>query len=172
VRIGASREVASRKQKWFRAHLVVRIAVEGDRRSVVHVNELLLTALDSRRAFDRALQLGKEHEDTYLNLTGRRVQVSFIGVRELCEIHETIGDGAEIGYAEYVGLSAKAIRRLVRKHSELSVLRHESAMEGPDYVSAEILEEAMMRVNAERITRKGKTAAAHGRGRVRRRKTP
>src|SRR5437667_1294982 len=51
--------------EWYVADLVEEIRVEGDPRSVVHINTVLVNARSPDEAFSRAWQLGQRSEQEY-----------------------------------------------------------------------------------------------------------
>ena len=91
--------------EWYVADLVVEIRVEGDQRSVVHINTVLVNARSPDEAFSRAWQLGQRSEQEYLNPSNRRVTFRFRGLRHLGVIQDPLEHGGEIVYSERIGLS-------------------------------------------------------------------
>ena len=67
--------------KWYVAELIEEIRVEGDARNVVHRNLVLVGADSPEEAYQRALDIGSEHEATYDNLEGKKVTIAFRGLR-------------------------------------------------------------------------------------------
>jgi hypothetical protein len=160
-RSSSNMKVADR-QMWYVAQLVERIRVQGDPRSVVHVNYVLVRAKNPSQGYGKAKRLGESGETSYANPSGQRVTSRFLGIRELNEVYEELEDGAEILYTQHVGLSDRAARALVPKRTALSVFRRRSAAEdGPDFTSGEIVQEALRRVSASRA-RKGQRRSRRG----------
>jgi hypothetical protein len=143
-----------RDAKWYVADLVVRIRVEGDRRTVVHVNTHLIRADSPAEAYEKARALGRQSETSYLNPRGRKVAVAFLGLSELNVVHEALEDGAELAYTERIGLSNAETRKLVRARSRLAVFAPlPRRAKPPDYASAEVLAEVVARVERMSGTR-------------------
>lgn len=129
--------------RWFYATHIVKIAVEGDPRSVVHANTVLVQAMDAEDAHARALELGREASTEYLNPLGKRVTITFVGLSELDEIGPTLEHGTEICFTEKVGLSDDEIAKRVCPKNELNAFRPiAEPADTPDYTSVEVLDEA------------------------------
>ena len=151
--------------EWYIAQIVEYVRVAGDRRSVVHVNYLLIEAPNAEEAHRKACAIGEVSEAKYKNPAGALVSIEFLGVRELSRVAESIGDGTELLFTEHVGMSPREARRLVRPRKALSVFRPNAVLaEHPDYSSAEILAEAQRRA--------GKRSTRRLRGSPRKRKKP
>jgi hypothetical protein len=127
---------------WYIAQLVLEITVEGESQNVVHVNYLLVRADSPEEAYEKALRLGSEHETTYLNQQGKRVQIVFRGLHNLTAVYEPLENGSELWYEETVGVSQKNLDSLVACKESLGVFRSIEKNPGPDYASAEIQREA------------------------------
>ena len=126
---------------WYVADLVERIAVGGDRRSLVHINTVLVRAASREAAYDAAVALGQEAEREYDNPHGRRVRVTFLGLRHLAEIWDDLKHGAEILFDERVGLSEADIADLVRPREALVERpKGEADPDVPNYMPAEMAE--------------------------------
>ena len=126
---------------WYLADLVVQLEVEGDPRSVVHVNSCLIEAPTPEVAYDKAMALGRDTDDDYANSIGRPVRARFLGLRNLVEIYEPLEDGAEISFTERVGVSDLEARRLVSPRAELAVFRPHLPAATPDYASGQLMSE-------------------------------
>jgi hypothetical protein len=143
-----------RDAKWYIAEIVECLRVQGDPRSVVHVNLCLIEATGSAIAYRKALALGKAAEITYLNPKGRKVSIEFLGLRDLNVVHDRLEHGAELLYREYVGLTAAAAQKLVTRRTKLSVFRSLERPAGPDYSSAEVVEAALTLVHVAKARRR------------------
>jgi hypothetical protein len=109
--------------------------------SVIHINCLLIRADSPEEAYDKAIELGKEAEDQYENTDGDQVSVVFRGLRNLLVIYDELEHGAEIKYAEIVGLSEEEIRNLVAPKAELGVFEPRKPSTGPNYMPRSVMEE-------------------------------
>src|SRR5579859_3655930 len=86
--------------EWYVAQIVEYVRVTGDRRSVVHVNYLLVEAPNAEEAHRKASAIGKASEARYENPSGDLVSIQFLGVRELSRVPESISDGTELLFTE------------------------------------------------------------------------
>ena len=69
--------------RWYLADIVLEHTIEGDARNLVHVNIHLIAADSPDQAYEKAMMLGRESEQTYTNTVGREVRVTFRGLRDL-----------------------------------------------------------------------------------------
>jgi hypothetical protein len=127
---------------WYLAVLVEEIRVEGEGQNIVHKNLVLLRACSPEVAFERAHDIGKKSEISYQNPQGRLVQIKFKGLSELNVIYEKLEDGAELKYEELIGLSEGQVDALLHAKNDLAAFRPITPSKGPDYSSADVLEEA------------------------------
>jgi hypothetical protein len=128
--------------KWYLATLVEEITVEGETVNVVHKNLVLIRADSPEQSYEKATQLGAESEMNYQNPHGKMVEVRFKGLSDLSVIYEELEDGAELRFEEVIGLPKDDVQALIRRKEDLSVFRPISPTKGPDYSSAEVLDEA------------------------------
>ncbi|MEO6811834.1 MAG: DUF4288 domain-containing protein, partial [Isosphaeraceae bacterium] len=91
--------------RWYLADIVLEHMIEDDSRNVVHVNTHLVEAESANQAYEKAVALGRNSEQGYINTAGKWVRVVFRGLRELNVIHDSIEDGAELTYSESVGVT-------------------------------------------------------------------
>jgi hypothetical protein len=134
--------------KWYLAWIVEEMKIEGDPQNVVHINQFLIRADSPDEAYEKALEIGKESEDSFENTEGRRVVCSFRGLQDLQVIWDELEHGAELSYEEEVGVSAKKIKRIVRKKEELGVFLPTEPPDHPNYIPNTTGEE-MKRVKAK-----------------------
>lgn len=127
--------------KWYVAELIEEIRVEDDSRTVVHCNLVLVRADSPEEAYQRALDLGRKCEATYDNLEGKEVTITFRGLRELNVVHDKLEHGAELLYAQHVGLRPDQIEGLVRRQEELGVFSADPGEDIPDYADGELMRE-------------------------------
>lgn len=128
--------------KWYLATLIEEITVEGDNRNVVHKNLVLVRADGPEQAYENALDLGKNSEDSYENPEGKLVRIRFRGLRELNVVHDELEHGAELSYEESLRVSEEEIQSLLRRKEDLAIFQPIAPTPGPDYSSGEVLEEA------------------------------
>ena len=131
--------------KWYLADIVEEIRVEGDPRNVVHTNLILVRADSPDEAYEKAMALGKRGNTKYKNTEGRTVTIRFRGLRDLNVIHDELDHGAEIIFEEDVAVSEKKIKSWIQPKRRLGVFAPIRAPGGPDYGSAEIMQEIYKR---------------------------
>lgn len=114
---------------WYLAKIVYRI-ICGDGNHVAQFDEQvrLIGAADKQEAFEKAVTIGQQEEDTFRNHIDQLVQWQFVNVPELYRLNELL-DGAEIysrisevddaaTYASFIHHKAEQIR----SESSLSLL--------------------------------------------------
>jgi len=74
--------------KWYLEDIVQQITVEGDPRSVVHTNLVLVRADSPEEAYQKAIELGAVGDQSYENPDGKRVTFRFRGLHDLNVIHD------------------------------------------------------------------------------------
>jgi hypothetical protein len=131
--------------KWYLADLVEEIRVEGERRNVVHTNCTLIRADSPDEAHTKAIALGKAGNTRYKNVNGKMVTIRFRGLRELNVIHDDLDHGAEISFNRDVAVSEKIIKSWIRPKRKLGVFAPIEPSKGPDYASAEVIQEVYER---------------------------
>jgi hypothetical protein len=127
--------------KWYLADVVMQIRIDGEPRSVVHVNTLLVRADSPEQAYDEAIALGRAAELTYENSDGRAVHITFRGLADLNVIHDDLAHGAELAYREHVGLSEEEIQGRLRQRADLGIFSDSQPSPGPNYMPGDILDE-------------------------------
>ena len=133
---------------WFLANLVEEIQVEGTKRSVIHINYVIVEAASPEDAYKCALKIGKEANQSYLNTGGKKVTVRFRGLNNLDVIDDPLEHGCEIMFREKLGVSESAIQKLISSKQQLEVFRPVRRRPGrPDYASKEIMDEMRNRLS-------------------------
>lgn len=135
--------------KWYVAELVMECRIEGDLRNVVHINIVLVRADSPEEAFEKAEQLGREGEDSYLNYTNQKTIWLYRGLRDLNVIHDELEHGAELMFEEKIDVSEDVVQDLITTKSQLNVFRSDELGDSfrPNYGCKEIMEEALRMVN-------------------------
>jgi hypothetical protein len=127
-----------KRAKWYLAYLVEEIRVQGDKRNVVWINNVLVRANTREEAYAKARKLGKQRNISYKNTSGQKVTCRFRGIKRLSYVYEGLEDGAELGFEEHVGVAEKQIRRWMKTKRKLFMpVRHT----GPDLASGDIMHE-------------------------------
>jgi hypothetical protein len=129
-----------KRAKWYLAEIVVQIIVESDPRNTVHTNLVLIRADSPEEAYQKAIELGAAHEQSYENPQGRRVTLRFRGLRDLNVIRGELEHGAELIYSEELDFDESAIRKWVTPKEELGVFLPLTESRGPDYRPRDIVE--------------------------------
>lgn len=141
----------SENEQWYTSDLVMEISVSGSMRNVVHRNLVLIRAGSADEAYGKALRLGQEAETSYENPAGQLVQIRFRGVSKLDSMYEELGDGAELTFTEYVGVSPEEIEAWIPPREQLGVFippapgrKHD-----PDYRSRTVIEMVLDRLKSD-----------------------
>src|SRR5271156_3337032 len=101
--------------KWYIADIIQEFKIEGEQDNVVHIDTTLVRADSPDEAFERALALGREGEDSYKNPSGRLVTVRFRGLWDLNVVDGELEHGTELLFDRKEGLSEMEMRQLVRE---------------------------------------------------------
>ena len=138
-------------KKWYIAELVMECQIEQEPRNVVHVNIVLVRADSPQEAFEKAEQLGKESEDSYLNHNNQQATWYYRGLRDLNVIYDDLEHGAELMFEEEIGVSEDEVQDMLREKSELNVFREWKPRDSsePNYGCKEILEEVKKMINTK-----------------------
>jgi hypothetical protein len=85
-------------EHWYVATLIVQCKVEGHPKRLPLVDEQIriLRAPNKETAYEKAVQLGKDEETSYLNGYGEQVLWEFVGLVDLSELEGEIQDGTEV----------------------------------------------------------------------------
>ena len=126
--------------EWYLAEIVQELTVEDDPRNVVWRNLTLVHASSPEDAYTRAMSLGNSGDTEYLNPAGKRVTVHFRGLSYLDVIHDALEHGAELMFHSNVGVSPEDLQKVLRSKEELQLFLPNERAEGPNYVSAEIVQ--------------------------------
>jgi hypothetical protein len=127
--------------KWYLADLIVQMRVEGESRSLIHINSILVRADSPEEAHQKALDLGREEERDYENTDRKAVSVIFRGLEDLNVIHDELEHGAELIYQEKVGLTEDQIRARVKSKLHLGVFAPRQPSTGPNYMPKSVMDE-------------------------------
>jgi len=130
---------------WYVADLVMEITVSGESRNVVHRNLYLVSASTPDEAYQKALKIGSRSEQSYENPHGQRVDFKFRGIAKLDSIiDDTVEDGSELDFVEYVGIPEEQIMQWIRAKESLGAFfRFDPSRRSfdPDYSSGEIMKQ-------------------------------
>jgi len=127
--------------EWYVAEIVEEIRVDDDPRNVVLRNLTLIRADSPTEAYEKALRIGKEGEVEYDNPEAKRVRVSFRGISHLDVIQDKLEDGAELSFQSQRGMSQEEIAGILCPKEELDLFRKIRKPDGPDFTSADVLQE-------------------------------
>ncbi|MDB6055816.1 MAG: hypothetical protein JWN25_3339 [Verrucomicrobiales bacterium] len=140
--------------QWFLGQHVEEIRVQKHKRSVVHINYVLIQAKTPNEAYRKAMELGKQANAKYKNRAGETVTIRFLGLRNLDVIHDTLEHGCEIMFSERVGMTKAGIQKLVRKKEELELflpVRKQPTV--PDYASKTIMDEVARQLRLKALNK-------------------
>jgi hypothetical protein len=129
--------------QWFIAQLVEEFRVEGSKRNAIHINFVLIEASSPNEAHRKAIKLGRQANNEWLNPKGKKVVHRFLGLRDLEVIYFPLEHGCEIKFEERLGVGPAALRKLLRKRSDLEAFRPVPLRRPrgrPDYSSKEIMD--------------------------------
>ena len=118
-------------EQWYVADLIVEITVETASENIVHINTLLLRATSPEAAFESALELGREHESSYVNPEGQTVKTVFRGLADLNAIDAPLDQDMEFSFAQQVGVSEHELQQLITPKEQLSVFRSDDEPSSP-----------------------------------------
>ena len=126
--------------KWYIAELIMEITVTGDHRNVVHRNHVLVSANSNEGAYSKARSIGEGEETAYKNPAGEDVRITFIGIADLDEIDDELGDGAEVLFHYQVDVPKAELVSMIPEKARLRAFAPRSKAVGPDYASAEVVD--------------------------------
>ena len=109
--------------QWYLAELVLESSVQDDSRNVVHVNIHLVRADSQFEAYDKAVKLGRESEQEYINTDGLPVRIRFRGLRDLNVIHDSLEDGAELTFEKSVAVPQAKLESWLTPKDQLGIFR-------------------------------------------------
>jgi Domain of unknown function (DUF4288) len=118
-------------QHWYIATLVVASRVEDDH-DVQTCDEQIraIRAPNAEVAYEKALRIGKNEENSYKNMYDQTVTWEFIGLENLEELDDSMHDGVEIRSRLF---GHKDPSSLVRSKPNLSVFLAESNPYSTEY---------------------------------------
>jgi hypothetical protein len=113
---------------WWIASYLLRFEFEDEdrqdetRRCLAWENTIVLKANDRERAYERAVEIGRRGGGQRgWNEAGRRGRWRFEGLTSLLPIYDELGDGAEVLWQEFQGVSLRKVRSRVRPKRTLEV---------------------------------------------------
>lgn len=106
---------------------------------VVHRNLVLVQAATANAAYDRALELGFEANDSDTNPEGRATTFEFLGIGDLALVQNELQDGAELCFTETIVADKEAVRRAIPERGGVTVFRPRTESR-IDYRSRDVLE--------------------------------
>ena len=127
--------------KWYLAEIVEKISVEGDPRRVIHTNLVLVRGDSPDHAYAKAVELGTAAEISYDNPEGKRVAITYCGLRDLNVIHGDLEHGTELIYSEEIDMDPAAIQKYISPKEELGIFAPRKAPRGPNYISKDVVDE-------------------------------
>lgn len=132
--------------EWYLAEIVQELTVVDDPRNLIWRNLTLIHASSPDEAYERALEIGRSGDTEYLNPAGKMVTTRFRGLSFLDVIHDPFEHGAELMFQSTVGVTPDDLRKLLLSKEELQLFRPPAGVDGPDVVSAEVVQELEKRL--------------------------
>ncbi len=114
---------------WYIAGIMIRFEGNGEnqsnsnRRCLAWENQHLIKAKNPDEAYKKALKIGKESEDEYVNTDGENVKWVFEGLTTLIALYEDLEDGAEIIWIEHENKAVKTIKGWIKSKENLEVFQ-------------------------------------------------
>lgn len=133
--------------RWYLADIIEEIKLEGEKRSLVHVNIVLVESDSSENAYEKALELGHQCNHTYKNTEGKKVTCRFRGLHDLNVIHGELEHGTELIYQRRTGLTQSAVKRLISKKKDLGVFAPLRPFKRPNFMPKRIADELKKRMS-------------------------
>jgi Domain of unknown function (DUF4288) len=131
--------------RWYLADIIEEIKTEGEKRSLVHVNIVLVKSDSSENAYENALELGHQCNQTYKNTEGKKVTCRFRGLHDLNVIHGELEHGTEMIYQRRTELTQSAVKRLISKKKDLGVFTPIRPFKRPNFMPQRIADELKKR---------------------------
>ncbi|HVV55882.1 MAG TPA: DUF4288 domain-containing protein [Mucilaginibacter sp.] len=109
---------------WYIAKIVFRI-ISGDGSHHAQFDEQLrlISAIDECQAFEKATQIGRAGQDSFMNSRSEQVRWEFIDVAEIGQIGE-LTDGAELYYQIHEAPNAELYEAWAHHKSALLSIRN------------------------------------------------
>jgi hypothetical protein len=126
--------------KWYLAEIIEQIVVDGEPRHVIHTNVVLIRGDSPDDAYAKAVELGTAAEISYENPEGKRVAITYRGLRDLNVIHGELEHGTELIYSEEIDTDEAAIQQYICPREELGVFARRKPSRGPNYMPKDVFE--------------------------------
>jgi Domain of unknown function (DUF4288) len=116
---------------WYIAGIMLRFEVVNEQkinlesRCIAWENKHLVKAKHPEQAYEKALKIGQESEDEYVNTDGENVKWIFEGLTTLVAVYEELEDGAEIIWIEHENKAIKAIKKRVKTKEHLEAFQRD-----------------------------------------------
>lgn len=99
----------------------MEIKVSDSQKNAVHKNLILIKAGKAETAYKKAISFGRKAETSYKNPQGKNVTIKFWGISQLEEMYDTLEDGSELKFEEYVAVTPSQIRKWIVPKEKLQV---------------------------------------------------
>ena len=128
--------------EWYIAELINECRIESESDNVVHIDIVLINATSPEEAFQKANELGKENEISYLNPKNQEVTWFYRGLRDLNVVHDELEHGAELLFEEEIGMTEDEVEKIISDREQLNVFAKIKSREKnePDYSCKEIID--------------------------------
>lgn len=118
-------KISNEKGNWYIAEIIQkcepvdRNEKQDLRRVTTWGNHHLIKANSPEKAFEKAVQIGKEGEYTFTNTDKIIMEWIFVGIADLIPIYDDIEDGAEIMWTDYGFISDRRTKRIPQTKEEI-----------------------------------------------------
>lgn len=125
--------------RWYVADVVLEHLIEGDPRNLVYVNTYLVEADSPEFAYEKAMAIGMDRQDDYVNTDGKQVRVLFRGLRELNVVDGELRDGVELTYTESVAVPEDELREWTQPKERLAIFLPTLPRSGPNCMPESVM---------------------------------
>jgi hypothetical protein len=125
--------------EWYIAEIVLEIKVENALASRVWINTHLVRADSPEEAYVKAQKIGRDSENSYVNIEDEQVECIFRGLAQLQVIFGKLKDGVEINWCQYDDLSAAEVEEWISPKEQLEVFLPVGPVTKSRYLPIEML---------------------------------
>lgn len=118
-------KISNNKGNWYIAEIIEKcepVDRKEDqelRRVLTWGNHHLIKANSPEKAYEKAVQIGKEGEYKFTNTNKIEMEWIFVGIADLIPIYNDIEDGTEIMWTDYGFISERRTQRIPQTKDEI-----------------------------------------------------
>lgn len=136
--------------QWYLAELVQEVKLDDKQQNIIQVKTVLVRANSAGIAYEKALELGKESENSYENADGTLVTLIFQGLRDLKAVYDaTLEHGTELAFEEMIGVTAEQMEQMISPKERLSVFQPVPLAPGRTYIPKDVAVALMQYIEEE-----------------------